>query len=74
MWYENCWKNGIGQRTAQKKQFMGAHPDRNAQLEKVTKLKAQYFGNAEPMISIDTKNKELFGNATPTTVMSSKRR
>jgi hypothetical protein len=53
---------------------MGAHPDRNAQLEKVTKLKAQYFGNAEPMISIDTKNKELFGNATPITVMSSKRR
>jgi hypothetical protein len=55
-------KNGMGQRTAQKKKSVGAHPYSNAQFEKITKLKAQYFCNAEPVISIDTKKKELIGN------------
>lgn len=55
-------KSGMGQRTARKKKSMGAHPDRNAQFEKITKLKAQYAANGEPVISIDTKKKELIGN------------
>ena len=55
-------KSGMGQRSARKKKSMGAHPDRNAQFEKITKLKAQYAANGEPVISIDTKKKELIGN------------
>jgi hypothetical protein len=55
-------KSGMGQRTARKKKSMGAHPDRNAQFEKIAKLKAQYLANAEPVISIDSKKKELIGN------------
>jgi hypothetical protein len=35
-------RNGVGQRTAQKKKSIGTHPDRNAQFEKITKLKAPY--------------------------------
>ncbi len=55
-------KSNLGQRTARKKKSMGAHPDRNAQFEKISELKAQYLANAEPVISIDTKKKELIGN------------
>lgn len=55
-------KSGLGQRTARKKKSMGAHPDRNAQFEKIAKLKTQYLANAEPVISIDSKKKELIGN------------
>jgi hypothetical protein len=55
-------KSGMGQRTARKKKPMGAHPDRNAQFEKIAKLKAQYVANSEPVISINTKKKELIGN------------
>ena len=55
-------KSGMGQRTARKKKSMGAHPDRNAQFEKIAKLKTQYLTNGEPVISLDTKKKELIGN------------
>lgn len=55
-------RSGMGQRTARKKKSMGAHPDRNAQFEKIAKLKTQYLANSEPVISIDTKKKELIGN------------
>ena len=55
-------KSDLGQRTARKKKSMGAHPDRNAQFEKISQLKAQYLANKEPVISIDTKKKELIGN------------
>jgi hypothetical protein len=55
-------KYGLGQRTARKKKSMGAHPDRNAQFEKIGRLKAQYLDKGEPVISIDTKKKELIGN------------
>jgi hypothetical protein len=55
-------KSGMGQRSARKKKSMGAHPDRNAQFEKIAKLKTQYLANSEPVISIDTKKKELIGN------------
>ena len=55
-------RSGMSQRTARKKKSMGAHPDRNAQFEKIAKLKTQYLANSEPVISIDTKKKELIGN------------
>lgn len=55
-------KCGLGQRTARKKKSMGAHPDRNAQFEKIARLKKEYSSKGEPVISIDTKKKELIGN------------
>ena len=55
-------KHGLGQRKARKKKSMGAHPDRNAQFENIAHLKAAYLAAGEPVISIDTKKKELIGN------------
>lgn len=55
-------KHGLGQRKACKKKSMGAHPDRNAQFERIAKLKAEYLAGGEPVLSIDTKKKELIGN------------
>ena len=55
-------KHGLGQRKACKKKSMGAHPERNAQFKNIAKLKARYLAAGEPVISIDTKKKELIGN------------
>lgn len=53
---------GLGRRTARKKKTMGHHPDRNAQFEKITHLRQAYQDAGDPVISIDTKKKELLGN------------
>lgn len=55
-------KSGLGQRKARKKKSLGAHPDRNAQFENIAKFKALYLAQGNPVISIDTKKKELIGN------------
>jgi len=55
-------KHGLGQRKARKKKSMGAHPDRNAQFENIAHLKTEYQAAGEPVISIDTKKKELIGD------------
>ena len=55
-------KHGLGQRKARKKKSMGAHPDRNAQFENIARIKAAYLARGEPVLSIDTKKKELIGN------------
>jgi Rhodopirellula transposase DDE domain len=55
-------KHGLGTRKASKKKSMGAHPDRNAQFENIGRLKAKYLAQGEPVLSIDTKKKELIGN------------
>ena len=39
-----------------------AHPDRNAQFEHIQKKVQQYFRRKEPVISVDTKKKELVGD------------
>lgn len=52
----------LGRRTARKKKTMGHHPDRNAQFENITRLRQEYRGAGDPVISIDTKKKELLGN------------
>jgi hypothetical protein len=52
----------VGRRTARKKKTMGHHPDRNAQFENITRLRQEYQGAGDPVISIDTKKKELLGN------------
>jgi len=38
-----------------------SHPDRNAQFEYINKRVRQYLGRGEPVISVDTKKKELVG-------------
>jgi hypothetical protein len=52
----------VGRRTARKKKTMGHHPDRNAQFENIARLRWEYLDTADPVISIDTKKKELLGN------------
>lgn len=54
--------HGLGQRKVRKKKSLGAHPDRNAQFENIARLKADYQVKGEPVISIDSKKKELIGN------------
>ena len=41
---------------------MGQHADRNAQFENIAQLKEQYLSAGHPVISIDTKKKEMLGN------------
>lgn len=49
-------------RQSQKKKSFKQHPDRNAQFERITELKQQYLAAGSPVISVDTKKKELLGN------------
>ncbi len=56
-------KNQYRRRKALKKKTMGRrHPDRNAQFEKIGRLKKRYLKAGLPVISMDTKKKELLGN------------
>ncbi len=54
-------KHCLGQRKARKKKSLGAHPDRNAQFQNIAQYKADYLAKGWPVISIDTKKKELIG-------------
>jgi hypothetical protein len=53
---------GYGRRQAQKRCTMGEHPDRNAQFLRIAELKQEYLNSPNPLLSIDTKKKELLGN------------
>ena len=55
-------KHGYRRRKALKKKTMGQHRDRNAQFEKIARLKKRYLKAGSPVISIDTKKKELLGD------------
>jgi hypothetical protein len=56
-------KHGYRRRKALKKKTMGPrHPDRNAQFENIARLKKKYLKAGLPVISIDTKKKELMGD------------
>ena len=55
-------QHGFRRRKAQKKTTMGSHLDRNAQFENIARLKKEYLDAGLPVISIDTKKKELLGN------------
>ena len=50
------------QRKAQKSKAMGQNPDRNQQFETIARLKQEYLETENPIISMDTKKKELLGN------------
>jgi hypothetical protein len=52
----------FGRRQAQKKLSPKRHPQRDRQFRKIERLRAEYQGSANPIISVDTKKKELVGN------------
>ena len=54
-------KHGLGQRKAQKKKSLGTHCDRNAQFEYINALVKRVQRNRQPVISVDTKKKEILG-------------
>jgi Rhodopirellula transposase DDE domain len=49
-------------RKARKSRSMGQHADRNRQFENIARLKQEYLESDNPILSIDTKKKELVGN------------
>lgn len=51
----------MGYRAPQKIKTMTRHPDRNAQFEQIAKLKRIYLESGEPILSMDTKRKEILG-------------
>ena len=56
-------KHGYVKRKARKTEAMGPrHPDRDAQFQNITRLKEEFFQAGQPVLSIDTKKKELLGN------------
>ena len=56
-------KHGYRRRKALKKKTMGPrNPNRNAQFENIARLKKEYLEAGLPVVSMDTKKKELLGN------------
>ena len=55
-------KHGYVKRKPLKKKAGGGHIDRNAQFERIAALKKLYESEGNPVVSIDTKKKELIGN------------
>jgi hypothetical protein len=53
---------GFSRRQAQKRRTMGRDPRRNEQFERIATLKWDHFASGDPVISMDTKKKELVGN------------
>ena len=51
----------LSRRKMDKRKSMGQSPDRNAQFERLAALKQYYSARGWPVISIDTKKKELLG-------------
>lgn len=56
------YEAGYRRRKPQKSHTMGEHADRNSQFEKIARLKQEYLAASKPVISIDTKKKEMLGN------------
>ena len=55
-------RHGFVRRQSQKKKSLKTTPDRNAQFERIAELKGQYLVAGQPVVSIDTKKKEMLGN------------
>jgi hypothetical protein len=53
---------GFRRRRARKRRPMGASPDRNTQFENIAYLKCDYADTDDPVLSMDTKKKEVLGN------------
>lgn len=54
-------EQGLRRRQIAKTKCMGGSPSRNEQFENIARLKRQYFASPDPIISMDTKKKELLG-------------
>jgi hypothetical protein len=54
-------RDGYHRRQAQKELPMGEHRDRDAQFRNLARLKAAYLDSPNPVLSIDTKKRELLG-------------
>ena len=55
-------KHSYVKRKAQKKQTTGANPLRNEQFENLAALETEYEATGNPIISFDSKKKEMIGN------------
>lgn len=55
-------RHKLVRRQSQKKKSFKQHRDRDAQFGRITELKQQYLSAGSPVISVDTKKKELLGN------------
>jgi hypothetical protein len=55
-------KHGFKRRKAQKKETLKQVPGRDQQFNYIAELKAQYQQTGNPIISMDTKKKEMIGN------------
>ncbi len=55
-------KNDYVKRKALKNKAAGGHVNRNAQFENIAELRTLYTSAGNPVISVDTKKKELIGN------------
>ena len=55
-------ESGFKKRKAQRRLSMGQTPFRNEQFERIAQLKAKYLESPNPILSMDTKKKELLGN------------
>ncbi len=55
-------RHGYVKRKARKSKAMGSHRDRNQQFENIARLKREYLQSGNPIVSMDTKKKELIGN------------
>jgi transposase len=53
---------GYSLQSVRKSQEGTSHPDRNAQFEHINQRAAAFLERGEPVISVDTKKKELVGN------------
>jgi hypothetical protein len=49
-------------RKTQKRQALRADPGRHQQFQNIARLRAAYEGSPNPIVSLDTKRKELIGN------------
>ena len=55
-------ESGYRRRKPQKKRTMGQNADRNTQFKNIARLRKEYLDAGKPVISVDTKKKELLGN------------
>ena len=53
---------GLGRRQAVKDRSLGECPDRDAQFQRIAELRNSFTCLGQPVISIDTKKKEMLGN------------
>jgi hypothetical protein len=56
------WQLGYRLQAVRKRNEGTSHPDRNAQFEHINAAAKAFLRNRQPVISVDTKKKELIGN------------